>query len=761
MTPEDADTKAIVMTSNGIPLRLSTFKGKTDTTPVEVERTWAELLHRFANPVVRQKKDGQLFSGARFEPPYRLLVHVREVSVLILDVDTGALNLDTVKAAAGRLGVAFGLYSTHSHKRKTERNPNAEPRWRVCYPLLEPVPVGKYNALWQFAADMTGLPVDESTKDASRMFYTPVKHSASSPYEHYHCGDKEFLDWTVLGLEEPQPAEPVEKPEAEFKYHEDRHMALVTSITFRGKLNRRGKIDARCLSHNGSGNTALMFNPATGAVKCNNDCSYSDILAAEGLPAGQLPKRPAEKKKPKQTRQEPKQVAEPEWTETVDGVVLLNDIATQISRFMVMKPAQLVAVSLWIFVTYVFEVFDLCAYLELKSPTKQCGKTRLLEVAESLSCRARSSSGISPAALFRVIESEKPTLILDEQEDLADKPELLQILNAGYRVGGTVTRCGGPNNTDIQTFSVYCPKAFASIKGLPETTASRCIAIELQRKHRGEKTENWRVRHVKSEEFESIRRRARRWATDNTQGLRLAEPEVPQAIANDRQQDNWRALLAVADAAGGDWPRLARDAAIALSEAVEDSEQASLMLLGDVRNLFSETGADAFSSAELQKELVALESKPWGDWRRGKPISANAIARLLRDFKIFPTKFRDGTSKEFRGYPLSLFNDAFTRYLPSNAVSTVSVSHPVEVDDLRANSNRLRSVSETVDKRPQLFLDTTGETVRQSESGLGGVLAESDFWAAGPLQREMLEDGSSYDIEGAEYPLLEDTSWEG
>jgi hypothetical protein len=38
------------------------------------------------------------------------------------------------------------------------------------------------------------------------------------------------------------------------------------------------------ICHNGSGDTAIMFNPATGAVKCMNDCSHSQLLNAFGLP---------------------------------------------------------------------------------------------------------------------------------------------------------------------------------------------------------------------------------------------------------------------------------------------------------------------------------------------------------------------------------------------------------------------------------------------------------------------------------------------
>ena len=39
---------------------------------------------------------------------------------------------------------------------------------------------------------------------------------------------------------------------------------------------------------------------------------------------------------------------------------------------------------------------------------------------------------------------------------------------------------------------------------------------------------------------------------------------------NDRAADNWRPLLAIADLAGGEWPQLAREAALILSGEAQD-----------------------------------------------------------------------------------------------------------------------------------------------------------------------------------------------
>jgi hypothetical protein len=51
--------------------------------------------------------------------------------------------------------------------------------------------------------------------------------------------------------------------------------------------------------------------------------------------------------------------------------------------------------------------------------------------------------------------------------------------------------------------------------------------------------------------------KAARWAKDNTFSLTTADPLVPDGLYN-RAADNWRPLLAVADAICGVWPEQAR-----------------------------------------------------------------------------------------------------------------------------------------------------------------------------------------------------------
>jgi len=189
----------------------------------------------------------------------------------------------------------------------------------------------------------------------------------------------------------------------------------------------------------------------------------------------------------------------------------------------------------------------------------------------------------------------------------------------------------------------------------------------MQRKTKRDKAERFSA--VKEyPELEILRRQAARWAQDNIAALRTVDPEV-LADANDRDMDNWIPLFTIADRASGEWPKLARKAARALSgEPAEESK--SIELLKDLKMIFhgdpedpADEGCDSISSADLVLALNNKEDRPWADYNSGKGISTNQVARLIKAFGI-PTNRTVRKGKEtFKGYLAEWFNDDFERYL--------------------------------------------------------------------------------------------------
>ena len=180
-------------------LHLSFFQNKRDNKPKKIERSWKELCERFAKPEIRSNKDGALFSPAVFEPALRRNENVKEISLLVFDIDHQA-DLQTLKAKLKKLDSAYMIYSTHSHLRQTESNPKTEPRFRVCLPLNSAIPAKDFPALWKCVKNQTNLPIDENAKDLARMFYIPSIAENSAPY-HFEKQDGIFLDWRKFPIE--------------------------------------------------------------------------------------------------------------------------------------------------------------------------------------------------------------------------------------------------------------------------------------------------------------------------------------------------------------------------------------------------------------------------------------------------------------------------------------------------------------------------------------------------------------------------------
>src|SRR5262249_59919348 len=105
-------------------------------------------------------------------------------------------------------------------------------------------------------------------------------------------------------------------------------------------------------------------------------------------------------------------------------------------------------------------------------------------------------------------------------------------------------------------------------------------------------------------------------AADHGAALASADPTMPDGIYN-RDGDNWRPLLAVADLSGGGWPERARRAAVALSrDGAEDGETAGTMLLADLRKMFYEAAPkiDALFTREILSELHNRHDRPWPEY---------------------------------------------------------------------------------------------------------------------------------------------------
>jgi hypothetical protein len=355
----------------------------------------------------------------------------------------------------------------------------------------------------------------------------------------------------------------------------------------------------------------------------------------------------------------------------------LDSIAAFLRRFVALSDAQVVAIALWTVFTYCADAFEIAGYLSVFSAVKRSGKTLLLDVLRCLVHAPLLAADLSPAVLFRVMEELRPTVLIDEVDVLFGgktterSDELRALLNAGYRRGGAAWRMemGGKAAT-VRSFDVYGPKALAGIGRLPDTISDRCIPIELTRKVRGIDIERFRSRG-KQEETAPLREQVATWAEGHRETLGAARPNLPDEL-NDRQQDVWEPLLAIAGLAGGLWPERAKAAACELHGDGHDEADTTVavLLLEHLRDLFGEhDNPPSMSTDAILSGLVEDDRGPWGRWwstdhDHGKRSAASALAKMLRPFGIRSATIRLAEST-LRGYRLASFSDAWERYLPA------------------------------------------------------------------------------------------------
>jgi uncharacterized protein DUF3631 len=380
------------------------------------------------------------------------------------------------------------------------------------------------------------------------------------------------------------------------------------------------------------------------------------------------------------------------WHESVDGDMLATVLSRAIKTYVVIREEAADAIAFWILHTLLVNNFRVSPRLALTSPTKGCGKTRVLTLLE-LVRRPKRAGSISPSALFRVIEKYQPTLLLDENEKYLEVgSDFHALLNEGHAKGATVLRVLG-EKLDLGEFAVFGAVAFARNGKLPDDLEQRSIVIELHRRRADEPISE--LRPEQCEALQRIARMAARWSDDHSAELADADPDMGGLI--NRNADNWRPLFAIADAIGSEWPARIRDAAIVL--APRDADSIGTMLLADIKAVFDEKASERLASAELCEVLVAMEGRPWAEWKHGKPLTPNQLARILKPFGIVTNITIRVGNRTAKGYHRHQFEEAWQRYLAGQGVHERSHGNKVDEMGTSSASQKVTAESDVTDEK--------------------------------------------------------------
>ena len=418
------------------------------------------------------------------------------------------------------------------------------------------------------------------------------------------------------------------------------------------------------------------------------------------------------------------------------GPRLLGELHAALTRYVVLpSPEAADAVVLWIAATHAVQAWNCAPRLDITSPVKRCGKSRLLDIIEATCHDPLLTVNISPAALVRSIGADPPTLLLDEADTVfgpkaaENNEDLRGILNAGHSRNRPYIRWDvatrAPEN--CPTFSMA---ALAGIGSLPDTITDRAVVVAMRRRAPGEEVARYRDRRDGAP-LKELGVRLGIWIRAHLDDLRDAEPDMP---VEDRAADTWEPLIAVADLAGGDWPARARKAAIALTAEDDTDTTLGARLLADLRDVFGDD--DRLHGETILGALQKIGEAPWGDYF-GRPLNARDLARLLKPYGVSAADVKiEGVTK--RGYRREHLHDPWTRYLPpaqeGSATSATSATAQV-IDGGQVAGSTREVLPATSDPLP------TCEVARVAEVADTPLKRGQCSACGGPLDQVLIDAG--------------------
>jgi hypothetical protein len=323
-------------------------------------------------------------------------------------------------------------------------------------------------------------------------------------------------------------------------------------------------------------------------------------------------------------------------------------------------------IALWLAATSVIRQFDPFPFLMVLAPDRACGKSRTLTVArlQLEPANVLAAASVSPSAIYRGLAANpKMVLFLDEIDTYLTGPmafsergqELRGVIDASYEQELAVLRSHGPQH-ETKPFYPFGGKMLTGIgarEQYPDTIHSRAIVLSVRRR-------------TEDEHLESFRLPAARKAAEPIRDL-LRDAMTKFKVADDyyfaldgledRAQDNWMPLAAIADTAGGLWPAWVRDMAFAIeSDKSAYSDSPGVRLLVDCRKVID--GRDRIATEELIRGLEAIDESEW----KMIGLNGSSLAKRLRPYGISPRNIRFNDDSTKRGYLTAEFIESWARY---------------------------------------------------------------------------------------------------
>jgi len=410
---------------------------------------------------------------------------------------------------------------------------------------------------------------------------------------------------------------------------------------------------------------------------------------------------------------------------TIDGAALLDAVRAALLRYVVLPSPQAAdAVVLWIAATHAQPAWAHAPRLVIRGPEKRCGKSRLLDVVEATCHCPFITVNASPAAVYRSISDNPPTMLVDEADTIfgpkADGNEDLRgLLNAGHQRNRPAVRYDASTNR-VEHIPTFAMAALAGIGAMPDTIEDRAVVVRMRRRAPGETVAPYRHRRDRPA-LRALAEQLATWLGADLDILERAEPAMP---VEDRAADTWEPLVAVADHAGAHWPDRSRAAVLTLTAEAADKGQVSdrIRLLADCRAAF---GPDtALATTVLLDRLKSDPDAPWLDYGPNG-LSGKRLGTILGEYDIRSGNIRFSDGTQAKGYQRADFTDAWMRYCPLPVAAVPDPSEPtlggVSVPSVPSSSPQVSAGR----------IETLGRIIRPTTSIRPGLTSTNDLGTDG------------------------------
>lgn len=207
------------MAQAALTLVMNFGRSNTDTSPIQKEVAWKDLIKQFSVPDLRrgrlsfadylaldkndiaekkirdQEKNGPYFIAAGFsKPDTRNAADVAFLSAFTGDIDTGQIDKAFIQNALS--GYKYLAYSSYSH------SPNA-PMWRFVILYSRDVTVEDHEKVYAYLQQVFGNQLDKRCKTATQLWYTPACPPDAGAYFEFFTGEGSPLDPDLIPVVGP------------------------------------------------------------------------------------------------------------------------------------------------------------------------------------------------------------------------------------------------------------------------------------------------------------------------------------------------------------------------------------------------------------------------------------------------------------------------------------------------------------------------------------------------------------------------------